>query len=278
MITGIVTRLAVERDTEMSFFGTEEGKKWLADALELSKATSIPSVENLNTKPSYWFILIDAKLDTEIQLAILETFSVGTTIPIRLVLADGWGDSSDALMANSDAEMCDLQIRLDYDDMLHKFFIDQMQSVASLLEETRCLISPLNGISFDLRRHRIAQIRKKSPPFLALHRTERFRKLSILSFEHDKWPEDLVHELHTYPLWMQIITGKNISNRFGRGWLVESCRHLKSINLKFWTGDSTEVFNSASCIVLRNTYEYVFELALALKDGLKKLFPSRTNP
>ena len=77
---------------------------------------------------------------------------------------------------------------------------------------------------------------------------------------------------------MQIITGKNISNRFGRGWLVESCRHLKSINLKFWTGDSTEVFNSASCIVLRNTYEYVFELALALKDGLKKLFPSRTNP
>lgn len=273
MITGIVTRLAVERDTEMSFFRSEEGNKWLAEALELSKATSIPSVENLNAKPSFWFILIDKTVRSEFQEVILETFSGGTTVPIQLILTDGWLDSSDSLLANPDAQKCDLQIRLDYDDLLHESFVEEMQRVAGILDENRCIISPSYGVSRKLFPCRLAKIRKRLPPFLALYRTERFRGLSIFTFNHDEWPDELVSEYITDPLWMQVVTGKNISNRFGRGWMVTSLRHLKSINLKSWTGDSKELTNSQTCTRLRNILELISDLGLLLR----KSFGSQKN-
>ena len=272
-----MTRLAVERDTETSFFGSEEGSKWLTDALELSKATSIPSVENLNTKPSFWFILIDTTIRSEYQEAILKTFSAGTAVPIRLILTDGWLDSSDSLLANPDARKCDLQIRLDYDDLLHESFVDEMQRTARTLDEHRCIISPSYGVSRELFPFRLAIIRKRLPPFLALYRTERFSGLSIFTFNHDEWPGELVFEFSTDPLWMQVVTGKNISNRFGRGWMVVSLRHLGGINLKSWTGDSTELNNSQSCIRLRNMLEMILDLGLFLKRSFGSQKNSETH-
>ena len=263
MRIGIATRFAVERDSQRSFFATAEGEKWLDDALNMASLTSIPSVENLLVKPSHWFVLVDASLRPALKQHIVETFSRGTSVPVQLVLTHGWDDSANALRLNPDADQCELQVRLDYDDMLHKSFLKTMTEVSFSLHEGCCLISPSNGICRELEPSRFAQIHKKLPPFLALYRRGEFSELSIFSFDHDKWPNELVHELITSPLWIQTITGNNITNRFGRGWKVHSLRHLRNLNLEPWTGASAELLTTTSWVGLRNCIEYVRDRIMA---------------
>lgn len=269
MVTGIATRLAVERDRQHSFFDTDEGRQWLEHALKLATSTSIPSVNNLEVKPSFWFILVDSTLALSAQQKILKTFNQATSIPIRLVLTDGWDQSSEALKSDMHAAKCELQVRLDYDDMLHKSFLKVMMTASSLLQGEECLISPSNGICRELEPQRFAQIRKKLPPFLTLHRKGRSADMSIYSFDHDKWPSRFVHELQTTPMWMQSITGNNITNRFGRGWQVERVRHLKRLDLKPWTGESLHLFTSTGFVGLKNGVELLQELALSIRGALK---------
>ena len=269
MITGIATRLAVERDRQRPFFDSLEGRQWLEDALKLAALTSIPSVNNLEVKPSYWFILVDSTLALPMREKILRTFVQATSIPIRLVLTDGWNQSSEALMSDMKAAQCELQVRLDYDDMLHKSFLKTMISASSLLNGSECVISPSNGICRELEPQRFARIRKEMPPFLTLHRKGSSVDMSVFSFDHDKWPSCYVYELRTTPLWMQTITGNNITNRFGRGWKVEKVRHLRRLDLKPWTGESLILFTSTGFVRLRNCTEFFQELALSLRGALK---------
>ena|GEM_PF-5723557 len=269
MVTGIATRLAVERDLQHSFFDTLEGRQWLEDALKLATSTSIPSVNNLEVKPSFWFILVDSTLALSTQENILKTFSQATSIPIRLVLTDGWDKSSEALRSDTEAAKCELQVRLDYDDMLHKSFLKTMMTASSLLKGEECVISPTNGICRELEPQRFAQIRKEMPPFLALHRKGRSVDLSVFSFDHDKWPSCMVYELRTTPMWMQTITGNNIINRFGRGWKVESVRHLKRLDLMPWTGESLHLLTSTGFVGLRNCIEFLRELFLSFRRAFK---------
>ena len=270
MVIGIATRLAVERDSQRSFFGTSEGKKWLVDALKMATLTSIPSVQNLEVKPAYWFVLVDSTLGFTLRQEIQETFGSGTSVPIRLVFTNGWEDSSSALKSTPEAEKCTIQVRLDYDDMLHKSFIRKMVESSFSIDDDCCLISPSNGICRELDPQRFAQIKKELPPFLALYRRGEFRELSIFSFDHDKWPDELVHELLTSPLWIQTITGNNIANRFGRGWKVKSLRYLKKLNLEPWTGESLLLFTSTSFVRFRNCAEFVRELSLNLRGAIRR--------
>lgn len=270
MVIGIATRLAVERDVKQSFFDTTEGRYWLDDALKMAVATSISSVNNLEVKPSFWFILVDSTLSLSTREKIFKTFIQSTAVPIRLVLTDGWNHSSQALNSDKQAAKCELQVRLDHDDMLHKSFLTTMIKESSALKGDECVISPSNGICRELSPQRFARIRKKMPPFLAIHRKGNSREMSIFSFDHDQWPHRFVHELQTEPLWIQTITGNNITNRFGRGWQVDKIRHLKRLELKQWTGESLDLFTSTSFIGLRNCAEYLRERILHLEDALKK--------
>ncbi|MDB0025393.1 hypothetical protein N9D95_02515 [Flavobacteriales bacterium] len=270
MRIGIATRLAVERDSQRLFFGTVEGEQWLDDALRMASLTCIPSVENLQVKPTFWFVLVDFTLRPALKKQIEQTFSRGTSVPVQLVLTNGWEDSSNALRSNPDANQCELQIRLDCDDMLHKSFLKTMAEVSLSLHEACCLISPSNGICRELEPSQFAQIHKELPPFLALYRRGKFSELSIFSFDHDKWPDKLVHELITSPLWIQTVTGNNITNRFGRGWKVQSLRHLRNLNLEPWTGVSEELLTSTSWVGLRNCIEHVRERVNAKSSALAK--------
>lgn len=270
MVIGIATRLAVERDGRHSFFDTTEGRQWLEDALKLAVATSISSVNNLEVKPSFWFILVDSTLTLRAREKILGTFVKKTSVPIRLVLTDGWNHSSQALNSDKQAAKCELQVRLDYDDMLHKSFLTTVIKKTSVLKGDECVISPSNGICRELFPQRFAHIRKKMPPFLALHRKGSSRELSIFSFDHDQWPHRYVYELEAEPLWIQTITGNNITNRFGRGWQVDKIRHLKRLQLKQWTGQSLDLFTSTRFVRLRNCAEYLRERVLQLRGALKR--------
>ena len=149
--------------------------------------------------------------------------------------------------------------------MLHKSFLKTMMTASSLLKGEECVISPSNGICRELEPQRFAQIRKEMPPFLALHRKGRSVDLSVFSFDHDQWPSCVVYELRTTPMWMQTITGNNIINRFGRGWKVESVRHLKRLDLMPWTGESLHLLTSTGFVGLRNCFEFLRELFLSFR-------------
>lgn len=272
MTIGIATRLAVERDSQRSFFDTADGEKWLDDALRLASVTSIPSVNNLEVKPSFWFILVDSTLALHTREKILKTFVQSTSVPIYLVLTDGWSHSSQALNSVEQATKCELQVRLDYDDMIHRSFLKAMIEESSSLKGDECVISPSYGICRELFPQRFARIRKNMPPFLALHRKGISSEMSIFSFDHDQWPHRFVHELRSKPLWIQTITGKNITNEFGRGWQVEQVRHLKRLNLRQWTGESLVLFTSTRFPGLRNCAEFLRECVLHLRWAFRNSF------
>lgn len=270
---GIVTRLAVERDSQRSYFITPEGEKWLCNALKFASLASIPSIQNLESKPNFWFILVDSTVSDELKQKIYDTFNQGTSVPIRLVLTNGWDDCSRALKSNPEANKCMIQVRLDYDDMLHKSFLSKMLFVSQSFGKRCCLISPSNGICRELEPRRFAQIRKVLPPFLALYRGNESSELAIFSYDHDKWPSELVYELRTIPLWVQTITGYNISNKFGRDWMVQSMKHLKTLNLEPWTGETMHLTTSMNCVRLRNIVEMIFDVVLRIRAFALKMQP-----
>lgn len=272
MKIGIATRFAVERSRERNFFGTKEGEDWIVSALRLAKTTSIPSVNNLHIRPDYWFVLVDENVSPEIQHSIFDTFENGSFVEVELVLTNGWDDSHSALANNERAMQCELQIRLDYDDMLHESYITEILEVIPTVRTDQCLISPSVGISRELKPQRFARITKELPPFLALFRTQKFRHLSIFSFDHDKWPKSLTLEIQTRPLWMQTISGNNIVNRFGRGWKVHTMRHLYRVNLSSWTGQAIELKTAMRWVELRNLSVYFVELGAAVRGFLRSTF------
>jgi hypothetical protein len=264
MRTAIFTRLAVERDPENLFFATQDGHQWLADALDIASKTSIVSIENLVIKPSFWFLLIDKRISIELQQAVLERFVSGTCVPIKLILTDGWSDCGRALEMHPEANACKLQVRLDYDDLLHRSYLSKIIELSRESNDEGFVISPSTGIIQELHTQRIVQVNKRFPAFLALYRWNRTEHLSIFSYDHDSWPIDLVREITSSPLWMQTITGKNIANQFGRGWLVSSLKHLKRLELEDWTGESRLIENSTDWLFVRNIVEALRDLRFEL--------------
>ena len=189
-----------ERESQRSFFGTSEGEKWLDDALKLAGVTSIPSVNNLEVKPSFWFILVDSTLALHTREKILKTFVQSASVPICLVLTDGWSHSSQALNSVEQATDCELQVRLDYDDMLHRSFLKVMIEESSSLKGDKCLISPSNGICRELYPQRFARMERKCLRF-GLAQKRNFSKVVHLFVDHDQWPHRFVHELQSMPLY-----------------------------------------------------------------------------
>ena len=271
-ISGIFTRLAIERNPAVDFFQTKNGKAWLDNALDFAKRTSIASVRNLRNKPKYWFILVDSTLCPEQKKLALDTFSTNTSIETRLIEVDGWSESSSAIENDNDAIKCNVQVRLDYDDLLHRDYFDMIYR-AIAASKAPCLISPVKGISHNTDPTQIAIIHKKLPPFSSLFRSTQTTQLTIFSFDHDKWPHEMVVELAVKPLWIQTISGKNISNTFGRGWLVSKVRHVRSLDLKTWTGEAAVLSSTEQHLALKNFWEISREKIGLLYD----LFPLRNK-
>ena len=264
LILGIFTRLAVERNPATSFFKTNNGKAWLQEALNFAKGTSIASVRNLSTKPRYWFILVDSTLSKAQKKSALATFSTDTTIITKLIEVDGWADTSSAIEEDEDAVKCNLQVRLDYDDLLHRDYFDEVFKAVGTQKEP-CLLSPVCGISYNIRPTRLALIHKKLPPFMCLYRLAESGQLTIFSFEHDKWPEAMMVELEKKPLWVQTITGRNIANKFGRGWMVSKVKHIRRLDLKEWNGESAVLFSTERHRLIKNILETIRENITVLR-------------
>ena len=258
MISGIFTRLAIERLPEVSFFNTTSGEVWLNDALDRAKRTSIASVQNLKDAPRYWFILVDSSLKPELKQRSLATFQTITQTETRLIEVDGWDETSSALEKDQHAKSCHFQVRLDYDDLLHRNYFDEVfQAIKS--KKPPFVISPTLGISHNYLPTRIALIHKRLAPFLCLFRLDRSSDLTVFSFDHDQWPDNMIVELDEKPLWIQSITGNNITNTFGHGWMVSKVRFVRHLDLMEWTGEETTLVSETRLVAV-NLRERIREI------------------
>jgi len=226
--------------------------------MAFAKNTSVASVRNLNNKPRYWFVLVDSTLSKAQKESALATFSTETTIITKLIEVDGWTQTSSVIEQDKDAITCNIQVRLDYDDLLHRDYFDEVFRVIRTKKHP-CLISPVCGISYNFRPTRLALIHKKLPPFICLYRMAESAQLTIFSFEHDKWPEAMMVELAESPLWIQTITGRNIANKFGRGWMVRKVRHIRHLDLKEWNGESAVLSSTERYLLIKNICETMRE-------------------
>lgn len=112
--------------------------------------------------------------------------------------------------------------RLDNDDALHCQYIQSVQEVFA--QQGLCYIDCRKGFSLEHgSRIRIASISKKLNPFASLIEKVSPTLSTIATREHTSWSkvsESIV--LDEKPLWIQVVHGNNLSNRFGhRGYLVE---------------------------------------------------------
>ena len=64
-----------------------------------------------------------------------------------------------------------------------------------------------------------------------------------------------------------------ISNKFGRDWMVQSMKHLKTLNLEPWTGESVQLTTSINCVRLRNIVEMIVDVVLRIRAFALKMQP-----
>ena len=164
---GIFTRLAVERSNKKRFFHTPEGNEWLSAALETASATSIASVLNLSKKPDVWFIFIDDTLPHYCVEQIKSVYSKVSIPKIEVVKLRDWATTSTTVLGTGERfKDCEIQIRLDYDDMLHRNYIEIMLKKTRGIVDTT-ILSPNTGIVLDKRFPKMAIIEKNLPPISA---------------------------------------------------------------------------------------------------------------
>lgn len=211
-------------------------------------------------KPDVWFILIDETLPSMCLEQINEVFSNVDGINVEIVQIRDWPSNSEVLLdANERFKNCEIQVRLDYDDMLHRDFMKELLKETAGIKKTT-VFSPIFGIVLDNRVPKMAVIKKTLPPFLLLVRKDREDEINIFSFKHDQWPSHLVCELKRRPMWLQAITGRNLANEFGRGWMVTRVRHMHRLHLSDWNGQQTVYSTSALRVTFLNVLERIEEL------------------
>lgn len=255
MKAAVFTRFAVERDPAKKFFSTSKGTQWIDDALLLSAETSILSVSNLNPPPVFWYILIDSTLTKDLQKKIQEWFGSKSAVPVGLLEVDGWMSCDDCISNHTVCQEMSLQIRLDYDDILKSSYIKQALTAIELNQTT--LFCPIRGFQWNFKPTILGGITKDKAPFSALYRKDKSTDLTIFSYDHDLWPEMLITRFDKDELWIQTISGRNITNEFGRHWLVRSFYYVKEISMNDWLGKNMLLTNQFRYIGLRNLAEHI---------------------
>jgi len=231
----LITRFAIELDSDSRFFKTKEGLEWFSQRLVLFSKTCLPSIISQEIRPDIWFIFISNNeyLNTElanlickhsfirvVTLSKFEPFKISVS---KLLLREKLTKSSTT--------------RLDCDDALHPLYFKSLKHIQSSNTED-FLFEPTEGISVLVENNTIsrsARITKLLAPFLS-YVNRSGSDMHAFSFDHDKWPDETNNiSYKSLPLWFQIAHDGNISNSFGWGWMVTRVTEFspKSIQIFF---------------------------------------------
>ena len=218
----LITRFAIELDSSSKFFETREGVEWFKHRLSFFKKTCLPSIINQEILPDLWLIFISKNQNLHTQLSN-ETLGFDFIKIVQISQFKAFNEVVSEYLKKHNLSQS-ITTRLDCDDAL---FPEYFKTVKSISEKTSCdfLFEPTKGISIQVDEDtitRAAYIQKLLPPFLSfINRTG--VNIHVFSINHDEWSKDFrIYTQNKTPLWIQIVHERNISNKFGWGWMVNS--------------------------------------------------------
>lgn len=188
---------------------------WLADRSELFERWCLPSVRSQSSKKFQWIIYFDPQSPTWLLDRIRDSWGPGTFTPFfreevsqNELLAD-----IRAITGAQGATL--LTTNIDNDDALATDFVDRVQAAAP--REARAAIFLVNGLitrDGDVYRHR-----DRHNAFCSVTEPWAGAKTCWLDWHVSLGNHMPVIEVGGAPAWLQVVHGKNVSNRV-RGMLV----------------------------------------------------------
>lgn len=209
----ILTRFNVRVNYSPSRVGID--REWLTHRFNLFEQFCYPSVLNQSNQNFKWFVFFDSETPQFFKDKVATYVTWKNFIPIyldhvltgqdiRRVLFDGLKQETRYLITT----------RLDNDDAMSRFLIEKIQ--AEFKGQAFEFINFTNG--YVLNDGKLYWLRYKANPFASL--IEKITELTpdgfktILSMTHDQLcTSGKVRQVETQPAWLQVVHGKNISNR-----------------------------------------------------------------
>lgn len=209
----ILTRFNVRVNYGPSRLGIDQ--EWLTHRFDLFERFCYPSVLNQSNQNFKWFVFFDSETPQFFKDKIETYANWDNFIPIYLDHVLTGQDIRQVLLDDLQPETHYLiTTRLDNDDALSKHLIEKVQ--AEFKGQDFEFINFTNG--FVLNNGKLYLLEYKANPFASL--IERVTESTldgfktILSMTHDQLcSSGKVRQIDTQPIWLQVVHGKNISNR-----------------------------------------------------------------
>ena len=222
--TYVVTNLSLD----FGMFGSSDTIKWIENRLLLFKQYTLPSVQNQIQHPFRWYLYACSK-HKELILDLLGKLPPWCEITFITQLTTNRVDlTTICIPALTRRQICKnnhsnqpvIVARLDSDDMISFDYIKVLGNIASYFLEVRFNQSVVVAFSYGLQydvEGRAFNILNWPEPAFAASVIPRFGTSTplITEFAHDSIPISipLTHIATTQPMWVQLITPTNISNR-----------------------------------------------------------------
>lgn len=209
----ILTRFNVSVDYSPSRLGLD--LDWLTHRFELFERFCYPSVFHQSNPNFRWLVFFDSETPACFQEQIKAYADWKNFIPIYVDgMLTGRRVRQILLETLNPATQYLITTRLDNDDAISKDFVEQVQ--AEFNEQEFTFISFVNG--YVLSDRKLYWFKYKANPFVSLveKRTEPTPEgfKTVFSVAHDQLHSNQqVRQVITQPAWLQVIHGRNVSNR-----------------------------------------------------------------
>jgi|26BtaG_2_1085354.scaffolds.fasta_scaffold00119_13 hypothetical protein len=245
-------------------------EEWLHERFRLFETYCFPSVENQTNQKFYWCILFDTQTPSVYKEKIEHIATKGTNIYPLFI--DGFKSLQSALIEfiTSQLNKNDKYIittRLDNDDIIHKDFIDTIQSLS--VQKDKTIIDLIEGyqVSINNKETDLRAYRSQYNPFISLVESVRDFK-TVISKDHNDWKSlDNIITYDSKPMWIQLIHKGNLTND-----KIKALKKVSNLHIEEFGLDKLTFDNPNSSIVLYNTlmipYRIYYRTKIYLKERL----------
>ena len=225
----ILTRFNLEKSDWKTNKNSREvlNAEWLENRIELFKRFCLPSVLGQSNKNFKWLLYFQSDPGDKVRDLIKEL--EGYTF-IKPLFFDGFKD----FQQNSATRITDileadtnwiLTSRLDNDDALNRFFVENLQNAVDDIDKNSLVYFP-KGLFLDLTEpKKLGALDYPYNQFLSLLEPvdPQTEIRTVLDRAHDDWKDFPVKELGDPDAWLQIVHEENMVNTF-KGYPVYSKR------------------------------------------------------
>lgn len=208
--------------------------EWMEHRLDLFRKYLVPSIKNQTFKDFKWLIFFDPGTPDDYMQRVFEVVTpVREVANVYLTTGGDLNSYADRAVKNLQESKWVATSRVDNDDALHKDFMERIaaQSVVHQLSNPEFHINFDWGYVYDVRTGELAVSCQGSNPFIT--RVSSGDPISIVwGYKHTEAASKASMKrisIPDEPYWIQIIHGKNVSNRMN-GKRIE--KGMEKVNLK----------------------------------------------